>query len=48
LDFYDFGIVLAFAIGCVVFVSIQAVALAFLVKWNAELRKEVEANRPPF
>lgn len=48
MDLYNFGIVLAFAIGAVAVVSIQAIALALVVRWNNELRKEVRLNQPPF
>lgn len=44
----DFGIVVLFAIGSVFIVVVQAVALAMLVSWNKELRREVEVNKPPF
>ena len=37
-----------FAFGSIAFVSIQAVAIVFLVKWNRELRERVEYLEPPF
>jgi hypothetical protein len=48
MDLYNFGIVLAFAIGAVVFVSIQTITILFLTKWNNELKKQVEYLKPPF
>ena len=43
-----FWVFVVFGIGSVIVVSVQAVALVFLTKWNAELRREVELNKPPF
>jgi hypothetical protein len=35
-------------LGVAVFVSIQLIAIAFLIKYNNELQADLEKNTPPF
>lgn len=39
---------LLFGIGSVAVVSIQAITIVFLTRWNNELKKQVEYLKPPF
>lgn len=43
-----FWVFLAFAIISGFIVSVQAIALAMLTKWNKELRAQVKYLEPPF
>jgi ribulose 1,5-bisphosphate carboxylase large subunit-like protein len=44
----DFFIFAFFAIGSAFVVVVQAITIALLAKWNAELKKQVEYFKPPF
>jgi hypothetical protein len=40
--------ILLFGIGVIVFISIQLVAILFLLKENNRIGEELEKNSPPF
>ena len=44
----DFFVFAFFAIGAAFVVVVQAMIIALLAKWNAELKKQVEYLKPPF
>jgi len=43
-----FSFLFLFGIGVVVFVSIQLIAILFLLKENQRIGEELEKNKPPF
>lgn len=43
-----FGITVLVVIVSVIFVSLQTAGILLLLKWNNELRSEVENLKPPF
>lgn len=43
-----FTVALIFALIATAFVITQTIVILFLLKWNNELRQEVELNKPPF